>query len=181
MAAHPTLNDMTSENSENSDWLLPPAAPVDEVASSGLSKRLKAAGIVGTAVVVGFVGVLTVQGSSAAPSARSGPGGLGGPVAQFRQGGPPGGFAGRGLQGTVEAVSSSSITVAGTTVKLTSATQVLVNGAPGSLSDITKGVTAFVHTEGTGSSRYAERILIGTGGPGLGPPPAQPPGDVDHT
>jgi hypothetical protein len=176
---------MTSENTENTDWLLPPAAPVDEVASTGLpgglSKRLKVAGIVGTAVVVGFIGVLTVQGSSAAPSARSEPGGLGGPAAQTRQGGPPGGFAGRGLQGTVEAVSASSITVAGTTVKLTSATQVLVNGAPGSLSDITKGATAFVRTEGTGSSRYAERVLIGYGGPGFGPPPAQPPGDLDHT
>lgn len=146
----------------------------DQIASTGgLSRRLKAAGIVTTAVVVGFVGVLTVQGSSASPSASSGPGG--GPGAFRGQGGPPG-LAAQGLQGTVDAISSASITVAGTTVQVTSATQVLANGAQGSLSDVTKGATVFVHTEGTGSSRVAERIFVGAmtqGGPGGGPPPGQ--------
>jgi hypothetical protein len=180
---------------ENTDGVLPPAptaaedlasmTPADEISSSGLSKRLKVAGIVGTAVVVGFIGVLTVQGSSASPTASNGPGG--GPAGQFRQGGPAGGppvgFADRGVQGTVEAISSSSITVAGTTVKITSATQVVIDGAQGSLSDVKKGATVFVHTEGSGTSRWAERIFVGSfgqggfGGPGFGPPPGRQQGN----
>lgn len=164
--------------SQPDTWLLPPEPSTDEVASTGrsLSGRLKALGIVATAVVVGFVGVLTVQGSSASPSASNPPTGRGG------FGAPPGmtgGFAPRGVQGTVASVSSSSITVrtaSGTsTVKVTSATEVIVNGAPGSLSDVTKGATVFVHTEGTGSSQVAERIFVGTMG-GFGPPPGRQPG-----
>jgi len=156
--------------------LAPDAAPVRSV-----SKRLKTAGIVGTAVAVGFVGVLAVQGSSASPTAAGSAGPPGAAVGGRGPGG-PGGFADRGVQGAVQAVSSSSITVAGTTVKVTGATQVVVNGAQGSLADVRKGVTVFVHTEGTGSARFAERIFVGTppqggpggpgGGPGGGPPPA---------
>ena len=183
---------------DSTDPITPPTAgedlqsltpPTDEVASSGLSKRLKVAGIVGTAAVVGLIGVLTVQGSSASPSANNGPGG--GPGGQFRQGGPAGGppvgFADRGLRGTVDAITSSSITVAGTVVKVTSATQVMVNGAQGSLSDVKKGSTVFVHTEGSGTSRWAERIFVGSmgqggfGGPGFGPPPGADTRGTTHT
>ncbi|MFN2537189.1 MAG: DUF5666 domain-containing protein [Mycobacteriales bacterium] len=89
------------------------------------------------------------------------------------------GVAGQGLQGTVDAVSSSSITVAGITVKVTSATQVVVDGAPGSLSDVTQGSPVFVHTEGAGSSRFAERVFVGSRGPpapdGSHPPAPSPP------
>lgn len=174
--------DVTPVTLTAADDLAAMAPPVeDQIASTaGMSRRLKTAGIVTTAVVVGFVGVLTVQGSSASPSPSNGPGGVGGAGAFRGQGGPPG-FAARGLQGTVDAISPSSITVSGTTVKVTSATQVVVNGAPGALSDVTKGATVFVLTEGTGSARSAERILVGMGGPGFGPPPAGPQGAVDRT
>lgn len=181
------------ETPPSHDWLLPPDAPEEAAAPRrSLSGRAKAVGVVATAVVVGFVGVLAVQGSSASPAASStpagrsgpGPGGFGG------FGGPPGGggFVPRGLQGTVASVSSSSITVTtaggASTVRLTSATEVVVNGARGSLSDVRKGAIVFVHTEGTGSARYAERVFVGPpgagpGAPGSGPPPGT--GTTGHT
>ena len=155
-----------------------------------LSPRLKAAGVVGTAVVVGFVGVLVLQGGSSAATNGANRTGFGGPPGAGQafggpQGssgssgpaggfGPPGGFAARGLTGTVSAVSSSSITVGGTTVKVTSTTEVVVNGARGALTDVTRGATVFVHTEGSGSNRYAERIFVG--GPPQGGPGGQPGG-----
>lgn len=191
---------MTSDTTPQNEWVQPPTAAedlqsmtsADELSSpgtaGGTSRRLKAAGIVATAVVVGFVGVLAVQGSSATPSASTGPGGPRvGPAGQLQQGGPRGGFADRGVHGTIQAVSSSSLTVAGTTVQLTSATQVLVNGTVGSVADLKKGDTVFVHTEGSGSSRWAERVFVGglpAGGPGFGPPPGQTEQDggaADHT
>jgi hypothetical protein len=160
------------------DWITPSAADdlaamapsEDVVESTSLSTRTKI-GVLATAVVVGAIGVMTLQGSSSAsPSASTGPG----------TGTPPGGqgFQGRGgfgSQGTVTAISSSSITVAtasGTvTAAITSATQVVVNGRQGSVADITKGATVMVHTEGD----VAERVFVGT--MGLrgrgGPPPAQ--------
>jgi len=162
------------------------------------SSRAKVAGIVGTAVVVGFVGVLVMQGGSSAATDNA-RGGFGGPPGSGRNGFPTGqqgfaggGFATRELTGTVSAVSSFSITVAGTTVRVTGATQVVVNGAQGSISEVRKGDTVFVHTEGTGSSRYAERIFVGgppqggPGAPGFGPPPGQGPdtsgnGSTTHT
>ncbi|MDX6214805.1 MAG: hypothetical protein QOG99_389 [Frankiales bacterium] len=147
---------------------------------TALSRRAKALGIFGTALIAGVVGVMTLQSSSASPSAASNP--RGGPPGF--QGGPRGGFAGSGLRGPVDALSATSITVGGTTVTVTSATTVIVNGAPGSLADVTKGTNVFVQTTGTGSSRVADRILVGSmrrGGPGGGPGPGQPPGTTTKT
>jgi hypothetical protein len=168
-------------------WTTTPPAP--EPPGRGLSSKAKVAGIVGTAAVLGFVGVLVMQGGSSAATS-SARGGFGGPPGGQQGGVRDGGFAARGLSGTVASVSSSSITVAGTTVKVTSATEVVVNGTRGALSDVTKGATVFVHTEGSGSSRFAERIFVGglpqggpggfggqQGGPGFGPPPDQSDGN----
>lgn len=186
-------------------WTTPPPETLASAAPSGrgLSSKAKLAGIVGTAVVVGFVGVLVMQGGSSAATndarggfgGRPGAGGQGFPGAQTGQQGFRGGFADRGVAGTVTAVSSSSITVAGTTVKVTSATQVVANGAQSLLSAVKKGDTVFVHTEGTGADRFAERIFVGglpqggpgaggQGGPGFGPPPDQDGsgnGSTSHT
>lgn len=175
LASWPTSPDetMSSESAPTRTW----------------SSRAKAAGIVGTAVVVGFLGVLAMQGGSSAapnnarPSFGGPPGSGGNGFPGGQQGFPGGGFADRGLAGTVSAVSSSSITVAGTTVQVTSATRVVVNGAQASISQVKRGDTVFVHTEGTGSSRFAEAIFVGgppggpgfggQDGPGFGPPPGE--------
>jgi hypothetical protein len=62
-------------------------------------------------------------------------------------------------------------------VRVTSATTVLVNGAQGSLSDVTKGATVLVRTSGTGSALVADRIFVGGGGGrGFGQPPGQQQG-----
>lgn len=181
------------------------APPVEELGSSGpsMSRRAKVIGIVATALVAGIVGVVTLQSSSASPSANAGPGG--GPGGRpglgqggfrggqgFGQGGGQGGGQGfgqggqlgaRGLMGTVASISSSSLTITSaqgsTTVQVTSATTVLVNGAQGSLSDVTKGAIVLVRTSGTGSALVADRIFVGGagfGGRGFGPPPGQQQG-----
>jgi hypothetical protein len=173
------------------------APPVEELGSSGgsMSRRAKVIGIVATALVAGIVGVVTLQSSSASPSANAGPGGGPGGRPGLGQGGFRGGQGGgqgfgqggqlgaRGLMGTVASISSSSLTIASaqgsTTVQVTSATTVLVNGAQGSLSDVTKGATVLVRTSGTGSALVADRIFVGGagfGGRGFGPPPGQQQG-----
>jgi hypothetical protein len=169
---------------------LQPAPGSEEIASPPVRDRgklLRSAGIVATAVVVGAIGVTTLTGSSSASTtASNGPGGFGGPGGQA----PPGsssqqGTTGRdvggraGVVGTVSKVSASSITVAeadgtSTTVKVTSATLVMKDGATSSVSALAQGDTVFVHTEGTGSSAYAERIMVGgfpARGQGFGGPP----------
>src|SRR5690348_6432522 len=95
-------------------WTTPPP-PADNTPAKGFSPRLKAAGILGTAVAVGFAGVLVMQGGSSAATGTTPQGGFAGAPQDFRGGFP----ADRGLQGTVSAVSGTSITVAGTTVKVT--------------------------------------------------------------
>lgn len=168
----------TSASDDLARWTTPPASPAadpDEIASEPaarrtLSNRAKTVGIVGTAVAVGFIGVLVMQGGSSAAttdSSRGGPPGAGQggfPGAQNGQQGFRGGGFGRGTAGTVSAVSGSSITVAGTTLKVTSATEVIVDGAQGSISQVKKGDTALVMTGGSGT---AERIIVG-GFPGGG-------------
>jgi hypothetical protein len=167
---------------------LTPAPEEPAAGGSSRAKALKAVGIVTTAAIVGAIGVATLQGSSSAnPTTLSGPAGApgqGAPAQGGLGGGGRGGFD-NGLIGTVSKVSATSITVAGTdgtttTVKVTSATQVVENGATASLSAVDPGDTVFVHTEGTGASRYAERIMLGgfrqrgQGGPGFGQAPTQP-------
>ena len=166
----------TPSAAEDLSAMAPAADVVESPPAGGMSTRTKV-GVLATAVVVGAIGVMTIQGSSSAsPSATQGPGGF--------AGGPPGaqGRGGFGSQGTVASISASSITVttaSGTvTAKITSATQVIVNGQPGSVADITKGATVMVHKEGD----TAERVFVGTtgfGGPpggGFGPPPGQQQG-----
>jgi hypothetical protein len=173
--------------SNGPNWITPSAddlaalTPSEDVVESaapeaGMSTRTKI-GVLATAVVVGAVGVMTLQGSSSAsPTAGSAPGA---PPGSQQQG--SGGRGGFGSPGTVTSISPSSITVttsSGTiTAAITSATQVIVNGQQGSVSDISKGATVMVHTEGD----VAERIFVGTtgfggGGPGFGPPPGQQQG-----
>jgi hypothetical protein len=173
------------------------APPVEELGSSGpsMSRRAKVIGIVATALVAGIVGVVTLQSSSASPSANAGPAGGPGGRPGLGQGGFRGGQGGgqgfgqggqlgaRGLMGTVASISSSSLSITSaqgsTTVQVTSATTVLVNGAQGSLSDVTKGATVLVRTSGTGSALVADRIFVGGagfGGRGFGPPPGQQQG-----
>lgn len=180
-----------SDQNPDLQWITEPAAPAGTAVleqpatppQKGLSSRVRAAGIFVTALVVGAVGVFTLQSSSASPTATDSPGGggFGGPPG-FAQNGPggttsgtaPGGFGGRGASGTVTAVSSTSITVSGQTYSVSaSGTEVVVDGRQGSLADIHRGDTAFVHAHGTA----AERVFVGgmpAGGPGF--PPGQQPG-----
>ena len=177
--------------SQDLEWLSQPAGapttatlerPADEPASGrSFSQRAKAAGVFATALVVGAVGVFTLQSSSASPQAGNGPGGFGPPGAngQAPGGTNPGGRFG-GVQGTVSAVSSSSITVNGTAYAVGSSTRVIVDGTPSTIAAIKQGDTVMVRANGTA----AELVLAGTpgqGGPGgFGGPGGQggfgPPG-----
>ena len=137
--------------STETSWVTPlPDVVESPRVPEGMSTRAKA-GVLATAAVVGALGVLALQGSGSAATAQQG------------------GFG--GVSGTVSAISSSSITVAGTTASVSDATEVVVDGRRGSLSDVKEGDTVFLHTEGS----VAERIFVGGlpfGGPG-GPPAAQ--------
>lgn len=173
------------------------AAPATEPVGAPVPPRrsgavLKGLGIVTTGLVAGAIGVAAISSSSGTTNAAStsrfvGPAGQGG-----FQGGPPGGFGGRGgvagetrLQSVLTAVGSSGITVKGldgttTTVPVNGATEIVRNGAAASLSALQVGDQVLVHVVPSGSATVAERVFAGTSasqGPGLGDPPpgAQPP------
>lgn len=169
---------------------------------SGKGKALRSAGIVATGVVAGALGVAVLQGHGSSASTLSGSSGaaagqVGAPPGQQGTGqqqgrfgppgGLPGGFTGGGpgggvdggtrVAGTVTSVSATSITLRAddgttTTVPVSSSTEVLVNGAQATISQVSKGDVAMVHVIPDGSSTVAERVIVGDpGGRGFGPPP----------
>lgn len=165
---------------------LPPAGGDDVVGSDRNAtanpvrnvKGRAAAGIVAAAAVAIGIGVTVSSHGSAAAQATgqtglsggqlgAGPGtGIRGGPGGFT---PPGGGAGQMVMGTVSAVTASSVTVttaAGTaTYTVSPSTQVIVDGAAGTLAAIKAGDTVLVQVA-TSSSTSASRILVGVfGGP----------------
>jgi hypothetical protein len=98
-----------------------------------------------------------------------------------QQGQPPGGRPGgmdgeQRVIGTVTAKSGSTLTVALTsgsvTVQVVAQTEIVNNGARGTLAQVAVGSKVFMHTYPLNGATVAERIFVGTvpqGGPGGGP------------
>lgn len=163
------------------------AAPkgADAFVPAGPRRRarwLTSVGIVATGLVAGAIGVATLQGSHSSAAATgaqgfAGPGGTG-------QGRPPGGGfrdrggLGRPVQGTISAISATSITVGATTATINAATVILKDGAVSQASALATGDQVVVLTTTSGTSTVARQILAGTTlQGGFGGPPGQQPQD----
>jgi hypothetical protein len=139
---------------------------------------LKSIGIVATGLVAGAIGIATMQGSHGAAAATAATAA----TAAIQDG--PDRFGGRPVQGTISALSSSSITVAGTTASITSVTVVIKDGVTSSVSALATGDPVLLLATTEGSTTVAARVLAGSaasGGPGdapdggFGAPPGRQP------
>lgn len=133
------------------DWpeVAEPTVPGKKVGTA------RAAGILLTGLVVGAIGIATIQSTSGqAPAANDRPG-FGGPPG-FQQGSGPGGFGGppgaqqrpAGLSGTLVSVEARGLTIsvggASTSVPVDSATVITRNGVVGALTGLRPGDTVTV-------------------------------------
>lgn len=169
------------------DWLIPEPPATSETVTDHAPRRSRTR--LGGAAALVAAGVLAGGGVAFAVGHHSDDAGANvatstpfGEQGQQRGGfggfGAPGGVDGElRLQGTLTAVGSSSVslkTSAGTsTYAVTSATQIIRNGAPATLSQLKAGEQVFVHVypSGSGSGLTVERLFVGTppqfgGGPG---------------